>query len=226
MKQIYLIRHGQTAYNKQKIVQGSGIDANLNTVGEAQGAAFFQRYQQIPFKKVYTSKLRRTHQTVAKFIGQGVPWEQFAGLNEISWGIKEGKNLTASDDEHHYNMLNAWKNGDYTAKAQGGECPAEVSERQQEAWKKLISNEEEDVILVCMHGRAIRILLCDLLDLPLSEMDNFKHTNTCLYLLHYEEETGKYTVAKTNDTTHLEGIDWEAVEQQDNALANTPAIRG
>ena len=43
------------------------------------------------------------------------------------------------------------------------------------------TSQEENVILVCMHGRAMRILLCYLLDLPLSQMDTFEHTRmACL----------------------------------------------
>ncbi|EJF08716.1 histidine phosphatase family protein, partial [Pontibacter sp. BAB1700] len=33
IKKIYLIRHGQTDFNLQGIVQGSGVDASLNELG-------------------------------------------------------------------------------------------------------------------------------------------------------------------------------------------------
>ena len=70
-----MIRHGETEYNRQGIVQGSGIDADLNETGRNQAEAFYQKYKDIPFDKVYTSALVRTHQTVEKFIEAGIPHE-------------------------------------------------------------------------------------------------------------------------------------------------------
>jgi probable phosphoglycerate mutase len=57
-KTIYLIRHGETDFNRQGIVQGSGVDSDLNELGRAQAEAFFQSYQNVNFDKVYTSALK------------------------------------------------------------------------------------------------------------------------------------------------------------------------
>ena len=55
-----------------------------------------------------------------------------------------------------------------------------------------------------MHGRAMRILLCQLLKYPLRCMDQFEHQNLCLYQLDY---TGSmFTVKKYCDTAHLHVI--------------------
>ncbi|HRG79965.1 MAG TPA: histidine phosphatase family protein, partial [Cyclobacteriaceae bacterium] len=59
-KKIYIIRHGQTDFNLQGIVQGSGVDSSLNDMGRAQADAFYLTYKDIPFDKIYTSALRRT----------------------------------------------------------------------------------------------------------------------------------------------------------------------
>ena len=59
-KTIYLIRHGETDYNRRGVVQGSGIDSDLNEMGRAQAMAFFQAYQHVPFAKLYISGLK-TH---------------------------------------------------------------------------------------------------------------------------------------------------------------------
>jgi probable phosphoglycerate mutase len=42
-KTIYLIRHGETDYNRRGVVQGSGVDSDLNEMGQAQATAFFRR---------------------------------------------------------------------------------------------------------------------------------------------------------------------------------------
>src|ERR1044072_8256544 len=90
-KELYIIRHGETDYNKLGIVQGRGVNSDLNELGRQQGEAFYQYYKHVTFDRVYTSALKRTHQTVNRFIEEGIPWEQLPGLDELSFGIWEGK---------------------------------------------------------------------------------------------------------------------------------------
>ncbi|CAH0995776.1 2,3-bisphosphoglycerate-dependent phosphoglycerate mutase [Emticicia aquatica] len=203
-KTIYLIRHGETEYNRIGVVQGSGIDSDLNETGIAQARAFFEAYQHINFDKIYTSKLRRTVQSVQNFIDLGIPYEQHEGLNEISWGEKEGKVPNYLEDKYYLEVIANWGKGktDVPAAPQG-ESPEEVVVRQKVAFEKILSRSEEKTILVAMHGRAIRILLTHLLDLPLSEMDTFEHTNLCLYRLSYHNQTQKFQLEVSNDVAHL-----------------------
>ena len=200
-KKIYLIRHGQTEYNLQNIVQGSGVDTDLNDRGRQQAQAFFDTYKHVPFQKVYTSALKRTHQSVKRFLEMGLPHEQLAGLNEISWGTKEGHKVTPTEDEYYHYMLKQWQLGDTSLKIDGGESPEDVVKRMQPAIDHIMSRTEEQTILICMHGRAIRILMCMLLNYPLKSMDMFEHENLCLYLLNY---TGSmFSVERYNDRDHL-----------------------
>lgn len=208
-KKIYLIRHGQTDFNLRGIVQGSGVDSSLNARGMAQAKAFFDMYKHVPFDKVYTSGLKRTKESVAGFIESGIPNESISGLNEISWGNKEGQSITPEEDAYYHWMLNQWRLGNTHERIEGGESPEDVAKRQQRALAYIMSNETEQNVLVCMHGRAIRILLCLLLNYPLKSMDMFEHENLCLYLL---EQTGShFTIRKYNDTKHLKNLVLEPV---------------
>ena len=202
-KKIYIIRHGQTEYNKLGMVQGSGIDSSLNEVGEAQAAAFYDSYKATNFDKIYTSKLKRTHQSVSQFIIDSVPWQQLYGLNEINWGNRKGKIITQQDNNEYLNMMENWNNGKLNFSIGGGESPLAVQARQVIAWKYIMSSNEEN-ILVCMHGRALRILLCLLLKVDLKYMNSFPHENLCLHLLTYKN--GKYHLKVKNDTSHLNNI--------------------
>ena len=200
-KKIYLVRHGQTDFNLQGIVQGSGVDSSLNDTGRAQAAAFYQTYGQVKFDKIYTSTLQRTVQTVQSFLNDGTPTEAMAGLNEISWGSKEGQKITPEEDAYYHWMLQQWQQGNTALRIEYGESPEEVAARQKPVIEHILSRPQEETILICMHGRALRILLCQLLHYPLKSMDLFEHENLCLYLLHY---TGTmFSVAKHNDTSHL-----------------------
>lgn len=206
-KEIYLIRHGETEYNKKGIVQGSGIDADLNETGRNQAESFHKKYGDVPFEKVYTSALVRTHQTVEKFIKKGIPHEILAELNEISWGEKEGKEPTTEDNAYYANLTKSWSEGNITLKPTGGESPVEVADRLKVGLKKIIENSNENLILVAMHGRAMRILLAEISDLHLQEMDTFPHQNTCLYKLEYCYNEDRFEILSRNDVSHLDKVE-------------------
>lgn len=202
-KIIYLIRHAETEFNKKGVVQGSGIDAPLNDYGQAQAEAFYQYYQHVAFDKVYTSTLIRTIQTVNGFLEKGYAHESYDGLNEISWGVREGKIPHYSDNDYYRWLTQSWKDGQIDLPAEGGESPVDVQNRQKPIIDLILSRPEEATILICMHGRAMRVLLTTIFDLPLHQMDDFLHHNTCLYLLHYDYTTNTFKIDKNNDISHL-----------------------
>ena len=202
-KTIYLIRHGETDYNRRGVVQGSGVDADLNEMGRAQAMAFFGAYQHLPFDKIYISGLRRTYQTAEPFIELGIPYEKLDGLNEISWGAMEGRFPGNLDNEFYRHLIEAWSAGNTDVATDGGESPDQVALRQRVAINVILSHPEEKTVLVAMHGRAMRILLCWLTGQPLAEMDQFEHSNLCLYKLQYDYDTEAFTIELANDTAHL-----------------------
>lgn len=205
IKKIYLVRHGQTDYNLKGIVQGGKVNTSLNETGKKQAEAFFKAYQDVPFLKVYTSTLNRSIETVQSFIDKGVPHEAHYGFNEISWGDKDGKIVTSEDNKEYWNILNEWDKGNVDAKFNGAESPREVQMRQKEAMDLILSRPDEELILICMHGRAMRILLSWILNYDLSSMRKFEHYNLGLYLLNY---TGSmFSIEKFNDIEHLKSLE-------------------
>ena len=177
------------------------MDSDLNDNGRAQAQAFFNHYKDVPFDKVYTSTLKRTRQTVQGFLDLGIPSEALSGLNEISWGTKEGFKITPDEDQYYHYMLQQWQVGNTTLRIEGGESPDDVVVRMKPAIDHIMSKTAEKTILVCMHGRAIRIILCMLLNRPLKSMDMFEHENLCLYLLQHTADGFK--IELHNDVSHL-----------------------
>lgn len=202
-KSIYLIRHGETDFNRRGVVQGSGVDSLLNEWGEAQAAAFFNAYQHVPFDKIYTSDLKRTHQTVRGFIKLGIPHESYSGLNEISWGAREGREPNTGDNNYYRELVTAWKNGQVDLAAEEGESPVQVRDRQIPVIETILSRPHERNILIAMHGRAMRVFLTTIFKEPLVHMDNYEHSNLCLYKIGYSYETNQFELEVSNDITHL-----------------------
>lgn len=185
-KKIYVVRHGQTDYNLKGVVQGSGIDAPINATGEKQAAAFYENFKNIPFDHIYHSGLIRTKQSIAQFLKPEIYQEQLLDLNEISWGNYEGLPMDQEENQYYVNMLQRWAAGELDYKIEGGESPNQVAIRLKRAFDHILKNGGEN-ILVCMHGRAIRILMTVVLGYDLRYMDVFRHENLCCYLL---EERG------------------------------------
>jgi len=205
-RSFYIIRHGQTDLNKKGIVQGRGINSPINETGRLQADAFYNHYKHVPFDRVITSTLRRTHQTVEKFINDGIPWVQLEGLDEISWGIYEGKvqskELVTSFDK----LVSDWAEGKLDCCIDEGETPDQMKLRQAEAMEQVLEiTKNDENVLICTHGRAMRMLLCLLTDQSYAVMDTFPHTNTALYKVDYED--GKYTIDQHYNVKHLNGLE-------------------
>ncbi|MEO5675653.1 MAG: histidine phosphatase family protein [Chitinophagales bacterium] len=199
-KQLFIIRHGETDNNKQGIVQGRGVNPSLNDIGREQSLLFYQRYCNQPFEIIYTSTLRRSYESVSLFIEKGIPWERHAELDEISWGIFEGQPVTPEFKALYQQLQEDWKAGDFNQKAEGGESPVEVSLRQMKFIQYLLSKPEKE-ILICMHGRAIRMFLANLLGEDLSAMEKYPHSNLTLYKLIFDGE--RFSITIYNNRDHL-----------------------
>lgn len=204
-KTIYIIRHGQTDFNQMGIVQGSGVDTDLNSTGIKQAEAFYSQYHQVPFQKIYVSSLKRTHQTVSPFKHLNIPTEILPELNEINWGILEGKVQDQHTKQLFFDQLKRWSEGYLNEAVEGGETPIVMQQRQKVGLNK-IEAENLSPVLICMHGRAMRGFLCLLTNTPLEQMDIFPHNNVCLYILEKPEGSTHYNIITQNSQSHLDTL--------------------
>jgi probable phosphoglycerate mutase len=201
IKTLYIVRHGQTDLNKQGIVQGRGRDTDLNDEGRKQANLFYKAYKSVPFDKIYISELKRTQQSIQQFIDLGIPYEKLSGLDELAWGIYEGMPSSPETKAAFLKLMRDWVGGKLDSKFENGESPNEVRLRQIEALHIIMSHTEEDNVLICMHGRAMRLLLCLLTGKPLTEMDSFPHQNLVLYKVIFDGE--KYHIESFSNADHL-----------------------
>ena len=197
--EIYILRHAETDYNKKGIIQGSEVDTNINSTGISQSDKFYSKYKDIEFDKVFVSNLKRTYQTVKNFIEiNNIPFEKLKEFNEISWGVNQGKN---DDLKDYKKLIDTWLDGELDNKFDRGESPNQMVIRLVEGFKYIISHNLERVLL-CIHGRALRILLSEVLDKDLTKMDKYPHSNTGLYIMEYVDEEN-VRIKKSNLRDHL-----------------------
>ena len=202
-QELYIIRHGQTDYNLQGIVQGQGVDTDLNATGKMQAQAFFEAYRNEGFEFVYTSRLKRTHQTVAPFIeNQQLPILQLNAFDEFNWGIFEGTRFGQFNADYRQ-LIHEWKTGNYDAAPPKGDAPNQVAIRQAAGIAHIRQNPAQKILL-CMHGRAMRLFLCLLLQRPYAEMEAFEHDNLSLYKLRLTDD--QHVLLIRNDRSHLQGL--------------------
>src|SRR3546814_4060582 len=94
--------------------------------------------------------------------------------------------------------------GELDRAVEGGETPTHLAARQREALSLILSHPDEKTLLVCMHGRAMRVFLCLLIARDIASMDEFPHTNTALYKVHYDGK--QFSIVDAYNIEHLAGL--------------------
>ena len=204
-KTAYIVRHGQTDFNLQKIVQGSGVDSSLNDTGREQARLLYEKYKHLPFEVVLTSRLKRTWETVASFIHDGVPHEKHGEINEMSWGSHEGKKGTPESIAEYQMIKDGWGLGKIDGRIGGGESAREMAARLQRFIDHL-PGRNENLLLICSHGRAMCGLVTLMMGLGIDRMNELVHSNTGVWRGHLQDN-GVWEFDVMNDRTHLPEVE-------------------
>ncbi|KAM4712176.1 fructose-2,6-bisphosphatase TIGAR B [Anableps anableps] len=101
------IRHGETQYNRDKLLQGQGVDTPLSETGVLQCKAVGRYLRDIKFCKVFVSNLQRAVQTAEIIVRSnshcsGMEMVLEPLLRERGFGVAEGRHK-----EDLKNMANA-----------------------------------------------------------------------------------------------------------------------
>lgn len=171
--QIVLIRHGETAWNAEKRLQGH-IDIALNEEGLRQADALAEALAGERFDAVVSSDLQRARQTAEAVAGRhGLAVLEDADLRERCYGGFEG--LLYSEIEHRFPAeFAAWQARDIDAVMPAGAREAESFRQFYErsvaaivAWAQMHPRQR---LAVVAHGGvlecAYRAALCMALETP------------------------------------------------------------
>jgi probable phosphoglycerate mutase len=200
-KTVYIVRHGETAFNKEGRMQGRTIDAALNETGLAQAAATAAYFEGLDIDFVGASSRLRALQTanaIAK--PHQLPVYQTPDIDEMHFGVLEGKTYGEAEAEL-VRLRNLWRKGDVHIGPEKGESPREVFTRADNAIRNWLQTVHFQQGVIVVHGRLIRILLSEWLDLGLSRMEQIEHANAAINILRFHENT--FDAVALNITEHL-----------------------
>jgi len=205
---IFLIRHGETNWNKEGRFQGQ-IDVPLNDNGRDQAKKTYEYLKGINFNKAFSSSMNRPFETAQIILQENKKLNitKINSLIEINHGLWEGK-LEAEIKKEWPELLKNWHEKPEQVMMPGGESIKEVSERSVEAFKEIcLSQKENDVTLLVAHDAVNKTLICNLLDIDFSNIWMIKQGNGGITIIDIFNDANKDCVLSAmNITTHLGGI--------------------
>lgn len=155
---IYLIRHGETDYNKQRLFYGL-TDISINLQGIDQALLLREKLvalpQQIP---VFTSSLKRTVET-AKLIFPEHKLNRLSEFNEKSFGLWEGLNADQIQEKFP-DEWTAWLEDTFEVTPPKAENYAEFKQRVLSCFEKLLGLQQEAIVIVG-HLGVLRVILAE-----------------------------------------------------------------
>ena len=202
---ILLVRHGETAWNREHRFQGRS-NTLLNEKGREESRALAHALKDETITAAYSSPLGRALETV-KLIIHHHPTARISeeeDFVEMDLGTFEG--MEAQFWVSHYpEFLERWRDTPSSVNMPGGECLKEVQTRAVNALKRIIDRHPPgSTLLICSHNFVILTILCHAMNIHLDDFRKIKQSTTALNILCKQGENLWAEVV--NDRSHLELI--------------------
>ncbi len=201
LRRLYLVRHGETDWNREGRLQGL-TDSALNEVGRSQARSLADRLTGLECDALYTSPLLRAVET-AEFLAETLHRTPIVhhGLRERDVGAWGG--MTYAEVRSVY--PDEWDRsvaGEDVAIG-GGESKRIVQTRMEHALEQIGAHHAGGSVVVVSHGLALKTLLCGLIGLDLRHSERIATgANTSLTV--FENRNGAPRLTMLADTAHLE----------------------
>lgn len=191
---IYLVRHGETEWNKEYRLQGQA-DTKLNDYGRELAQITAEALKDIPFDVIYHSPLNRAEETAHILKGnRKIDIIADERIKEMSFGTAEGCHILSIKNNPEDPMYNFLKYpGDYIP-PKNGERFEEVAARSADFMKEMILPLEgryENVLIVA-HGAVNRTILNEIAGIPVSDFWNIRLKNCAVSIIDLTD--GKLTI--------------------------------
>ena len=200
MTTIYLTRHGQTEWNKARIMQG-WQNAPLTQLGKDQATQLGKRLKTISFDAIYSSDSGRAFHT-AQLIGQHRNFKitKIPSLREINLGEWEGKSIQEFEQLNPTEYYNFW-HAPHLYSSKSGENFFDVKNRVIKTIENLIKKHPDECILIIAHTVVVKTILAYFDDELTKELWNLPYIHpTSLSIIQTHNQSKKITLY--GDTSH------------------------
>jgi alpha-ribazole phosphatase len=176
LTKLYLMRHGETDWNKNSIFQGqTDIDLNKKGIEEAKKTA--QVFDDLKLDFIYSSDLIRTKKT-ALFIARPKKMKinESKKIREISFGDWEGLNYKEIEEKFPDNLAK-WRDDPLNNNPIGGEKLLNFKARIKNFFQEILTKNQGKKILVVTHGGVIKMYLTIVLAMKSKDFWKFQIDN-------------------------------------------------
>ncbi|KVT51746.1 histidine phosphatase family protein [Burkholderia ubonensis] len=204
--QILFIRHGETAWNRIKRIQGH-IDIPLADSGLAQAQRLAVRLARetrdgARVDAIYSSDLMRAQQTAQPAADAlGLPLVLRAGLRERAYGIFQGHDSTEIEARFP-DAYAAWQTRDPGFEPEGGESQRVFYHRVLHALEPIVAAHPGGRIACVAHGGVLDCVYRFANGLDLAAPRNYQLLNTSINVVDYVD--GRANVVQWADVSHLD----------------------
>jgi broad specificity phosphatase PhoE len=202
MAKLILARHGETAWNVEKVFRGRA-DVNLDEVGIKQAQLLGKYLSNWELEAIYSSPIKRALDTaniVARY--QGVAVRIAEGLIDFDYG--EWQSLPEQEVKRLYPaVFNEWHKSPHKVRMPGGESLEDVRRRAVEVVKDILSRHRNNLLLVS-HRVVVKVLICYLLGLDNSHFWDISQDVGGITVFDYAD--GRFVLTRHNDTSYLPAL--------------------
>ncbi len=200
---IFLVRHGQTAWNKEEIFRGR-TDVPLDETGLRQAELVGEYFKGMEIHKIYSSPLSRARQTAEKIAKiHNLKVQSLQGILDMSFGNWEGhahQEIRKIDDETY----RQWVETPHLVRLPGGESLDDVRLRAMGALDEVIRNHPGKTLVLVTHRVVNKVLICGILGMDNSHFWQISQDTTAINLIQHRD--GKYVLSLMNETCHLKSL--------------------
>lgn len=203
MKKILMMRHGQTLFNKEGLIQG-WCDSPLTELGEKQAieAGQYLKSEKYSVNAFYCSTSERCSDTLELAFPESkeVGYKRLKGLKELSFGRFE-----AQPEFLHPDFTHLGHPANYYVQ-HGGESQEQLSNRISDTMSMIAENDESDTILVVSHAGSTMTFLSYVLgkeELPV-------HIANC-GIVEYHYDNGQFEFVRLIDPLEKVVLDKEEI---------------